>query len=105
MDLRTYNNYNLITRYWKKIIAYSNVRFDDEVVNNRLFFLNQLIYRTSELKDDKLKKTLVNNFFKTRYFQERPLEFFEMRDFGLSSVMLHIKIVTGISIVYSISTS
>ena len=77
----TYNNYNLITRYWKKIIAHSNVRFDGEKANNRLFFLNQLIYRTSELKDNKLKKTLVNNFFKTRYFQERPLQLFEMRNF------------------------
>ena len=74
-----YNNYNLLTRYWKSIIRHWNLELlkDYEIANNKnttashtLSFLNQIIYRLSSLSDLKTKKALINNFFKTKYFQE-----------------------------------
>lgn len=74
-----YNSYNILTRYWKATIRQCNLDFlkDCEKANSyncspkhRLTFLNQLIYRLSSLTDTKSKRTLVNNFFKTKYFQE-----------------------------------
>lgn len=74
-----YNSYNLLTRYWKSIIRHWNIELlkDYEIANNKgttvshtLSFLNQIIYRLSSLSDSKSKKALINNFFKTKYFQE-----------------------------------
>lgn len=69
-----FNKYNLVARYWKKVIAYCNKKFNDESNENKLYFINQLIYRISNIQDEKLKKVFVNNFFKTKYFREK-LEF------------------------------
>lgn len=74
-----YNSYNLLTRYWKSIIRHWNLELlkDYEIANNKgttashtLSFLNQIIYRVSSLSDLKNKRALINNFFKTKYFQE-----------------------------------
>ncbi|MCR8963941.1 hypothetical protein O0550_12125 [Brevibacillus halotolerans] len=78
-DYETYNNYNLVARYWKKLIAYCNIRFNEERDNNKLYFINQLVYRMSKLEDDKLKTVFINNFFKTRYFMELDLEKYQIR--------------------------
>lgn len=81
----SYNNYNLVARYWKKVIAHSNIRFieytsDGEVYrNNKLYFINQLVYRMSKLEDNKLKKVFINNFFKTKYFKELNLEKYQVK--------------------------
>ncbi|ARD48488.1 hypothetical protein [Sporosarcina sp. P33] len=77
----SFNNYNLVARYWKKIIAHCNVRFDKEKSNNKLYFINQLVFRVSKLKDDKLKKVFINNFFKTKYFRELELEEYQVKDY------------------------
>ncbi|AET66627.1 hypothetical protein Desor_0951 [Desulfosporosinus orientis DSM 765] len=65
----SYNNYNLIEKYWKKIRSDCKSRYDDSKNDNKLYFINQLIYRMSNLEDDKLKKTFLNTFFKSTYFQ------------------------------------
>lgn len=80
-DYEKYNNYNLVARYWKKVIAHCNIRFDEERENNKLYFINQLVYRMSKLEDDKLKTVFINNFFKTRYFMELDLEKYQVKRF------------------------
>lgn len=77
----TFNNYNLVARYWKKVIAHCNVRFDDERDNNKLYFINQIVYRMSNLADNKLKKTFINNFFKTKYFRELNLDKYQVKNY------------------------
>ncbi|QNO14373.1 hypothetical protein HYG86_06100 [Alkalicella caledoniensis] len=67
----TFNNYNLVGRYWKKMIAECNIKYYNyEKEEHRLHFINQIIYRMSNLSDRKLKTVFINNFFKTRYFRE-----------------------------------
>ncbi len=85
----SFNNYNLVERYWKKVIAHSNTRFKKYIddsnteinTNNKLYFINQLIYRMSKLEDNKLKRVFVNNFFKTKYFKELDLEKYQVKDY------------------------
>lgn len=77
----TYNNYNIVERYWKKLIANCNIKFSEERDDNRLYFINQLIYRMSKLADNKLKRVFINNFFKTDYFQGLDLDKYELRDY------------------------
>ena len=77
----SFNNYNLVERYWKKLIAHSKEKFDKERDNNKLYFINQLVFRVSKLNDDKLKKVFINNFFKTRYFRELKLEKYQVKDY------------------------
>ncbi|WP_066231566.1 hypothetical protein [Metabacillus fastidiosus] len=77
----SFNNNNLVARYWKKLIAHCNVRFDKERDDNKLYFINQLVFRVSKLKGDKLKKVFINNFFKTKYFRELDLEKYQVKDY------------------------
>ncbi|MDR4914120.1 hypothetical protein RGU76_03095 [Bacillus pseudomycoides] len=77
----TFNNYNLVARYWKKLIVDCNVRFDKERDDNKLYFINQLVFRVSKLEDDKLKKVFINNFFKTKYFRELEVEKYQVKDY------------------------
>lgn len=77
----TFNNYNLVARYWKKVIAHCNVRFDEERNNNKLYFINQIVYRMSNLEDNKLKKTFINNFFKTKYFRDLKLHKYQVKNY------------------------
>lgn len=76
-----FNNYNLVARYWKKLIAHCNVRYDKEKTNNKMYFINQIVYRMSKLKDDKLKKVFINNFFKTKYFRELDLDTYQVKNY------------------------
>ncbi|WP_243186714.1 hypothetical protein [Clostridium intestinale] len=69
-----YNNHHLIEKYWKKIISNSRFRYNDEKNDNKLYFINQLIYRMTNLKDDKQRRTFLINFFKSTYFQEINIE-------------------------------
>lgn len=77
----SFNDYNLVSRYWKKIISYCNQKYNKKQDDNKLYFINQLIYRMSGLEDFKSKKVLINNFFKTRYFRELNLEKYVIRDY------------------------
>lgn len=55
-DYLKYNDYNLIEKYWRKIVSDSINCFDNTKNNNVLYFTNQLIYRMSNLEDDKSRK-------------------------------------------------
>lgn len=77
----TFNSYNLIARYWKKVIAHCNMRYNSESNENKLVFINQLLYRSSQLCDEKQKKIFINNFFKTKYFRELNFEKFCLKDY------------------------
>ncbi|MCU5237086.1 hypothetical protein OCA28_24985 [Bacillus cereus] len=78
----TYNNYQLSEKYWKKIISDCKNRYDEYKDDNQLYFSNQLIYRMSNLEDDKLKKIFLNTFFKSTYFQELDIEKFSIEFFN-----------------------
>ena len=77
----TFNNHNLVARYWKKTIAYCNQNFNKDKDDNKLYFINQIIYRISQLQDDKHKKVFINNFFKTRYFRELDLDRYKVKNY------------------------
>lgn len=77
----TFNSYNLITRYWKKLIAHCNTKYKEEDNNNNMYFINQLVYRISKLENNKLKKVFIDNFFKTKYFQERNLDKYQIHNY------------------------
>lgn len=68
-DYFSYNNYNVVEKYWKKIISVCNQTRQRES-QKRLVFINQLIYRCSLLEDDKLRRILINGFFRTKYFRK-----------------------------------
>lgn len=68
-DYFSYNNYNVVEKYWKKVILVCN-QTRQRVFQKRLVFINQLIYRCSLLEDDKLRRILINGFFRTKYFRK-----------------------------------
>lgn len=76
-----FNNHNVVARYWKKLIAHCNVRFKNDSDENKLYFINQIIYRMSKLDDEKIKKVFINNIFKTKYFRELPLEKYKVKKY------------------------
>lgn len=57
------------------------MRFEEERDDNKLYFINQLVFRVSTLEDDKLKKVFINNFFKTKYFRELDLEQYQVKEY------------------------
>ncbi len=77
----SFNNYNLVARYWKKLIAHCNLRFKEDRNDNKLYFINQLVYRMSNLEDDKLKRVFINNFFKTKYFREMDMTKYQVKNY------------------------
>jgi len=77
----SFNNYNMIARYWKKVMAHCNIRFKSDSENNKMYFVNQIVYRMSQLADEKLRKTFVNNFFKTEYFKDLDLDKFQIKNY------------------------
>lgn len=80
-DYSTYNQDNLMTRYWKKINYYCNTHFSSDSNKNKLLFINQLIYRSSALNTEKQKRVFINNFFKSKYFRELDNTKYEFRDY------------------------
>ena len=80
-DYEKFNSYNVIARYWKKLIAHCNTHYSNESSQNKLVFINQIVYRVSQLHDEKQKKVFINNFFKTKYFQKLNLETFIVKKY------------------------
>ncbi|MCW6110143.1 hypothetical protein [Clostridium sporogenes] len=78
----SYNNYHLMEKYWKKIRAESKSRYDQNRDDNNLYFTNQLIYRMSNLDDDKLKRTFLNTFFKSTFFQQSDIKKYDVEEFN-----------------------
>lgn len=87
----SFNNHNLVARYWKKLIAHCNIRFNPNKDNNKLYFINQMVYRMSKLDDDKLKKVFVNNVFKIRYFRELKLDKFQVKEYDYHQLCFLLK--------------
>ena len=97
----TYNTYNLLTRYWKAIIRTWNLdvlkdyeqhkKHPGEPPKHRFTFLNQLIYRLSSLQDEKSKRGLITNFFKTNHFQTCDYSDYEIRPYDLHQLFFLIK--------------
>ena len=56
----------------------------DNEIRKRDLYLNQLIYRCSLLEDDKLRRILINGFFRTKYFR-KDIELFKyaFRDYDI----------------------
>lgn len=80
-DYGKFNSYNVIARYWKKLIAHCNTHYNSESSQNKLVFINQIVYRISQLQDEKQKKVFINNFFKTKYFRTLNLEKFITKEY------------------------
>lgn len=98
---QNFNNHNLVARYWKQTIAHCNIRFKPEKDDNKLYFINQMVYRISKLEDDKLKKIFINNIFKIRYFRNLPLENFQVKDYDYHQLCFLLKFSPE-SMLYSI---
>lgn len=97
-----YNNYYVIDKYWKKIISACRSRYDEERDDNKLYFINQLIYRISKLKDDRQRKIFLNTFFKSTYFQQLDIDKYEMEEFNYHQLCYIFKFCPE-SMLYSIN--
>ncbi|MGL4949544.1 MAG: hypothetical protein ACRC5M_04105 [Anaeroplasmataceae bacterium] len=97
----SFNNHNLMSKYWKKVISHSNIRFNHEKNDNKLYFINQLVYRISNLDDTKLKKVFINNFFKTKYFRELDSEMYLLKNYDYHQLCFLFKTAPE-SLLYSI---
>lgn len=78
-----YNNYHIIDKYWKKIKSDNEQKNASHRIHkapNRLYFLNQLIYRMTKLEDDKTRRILLVSFFKSKYFYELDFENYVLKD-------------------------
>ena len=45
----------------EKLIAHCNTHYSNDSEHNKLVFINQIIYRISQLNDDKQKRVFINN--------------------------------------------
>ncbi|WP_455543051.1 hypothetical protein [Intestinibacter sp.] len=87
-DYEKYNSYNMLTRYWKATVRHWNLEIlkdsnkqSSDNIPHKLTFLNQLIYRASSLDDNKSKRTYINNFFKTKHFQNTDFNEYIIRKY------------------------
>ena len=87
----TFNNHNVVARYWKKVVAHCNTHFNNEKTDNKLCFINQMVYRMSKLDDYKLKKVFINNLFKIKYFRELPLGKFQVKEYDYHQLCFLLK--------------
>lgn len=81
-DYASYTEETIMTRYWKKINAYCNTHCRKESSQNRLAFINQLVYRMADFSA-KNKRTFINSFFKGFYFYSilSNIKKYEMKDY------------------------
>lgn len=97
----TYNQFNLLTRYWKATIRnwnleilkdYENHKKHPETpVSHKYSFLNQLVYRLSGLQDEKSKRSFIVNFFKTKHFQSCDYSKYKVCSYDLHQFFFLIK--------------
>lgn len=97
----TYNEYNLLTRYWKATIRTWNLEvlkdFENHKkhlatpVTHRFTFLNQLVYRLCGLQDEKSKRSFITNFFKTKHFQSCDYSKYKVNPYDLHQWFFLIK--------------
>ncbi len=86
-----YSDYNLVEKYWKTIISNCKKREKDtekkqmengEELNKQFYFINQLVYRNAKLKDERLQRIFIINFFKSTYFHELNMNDFFLQEFN-----------------------
>ena len=97
----SYNEYNLLTRYWKATIRAWNLdvlkdfeqkrKHPESQLVHKFTFLNQLVYRVSGLKDEKSKRGFITNFFKTKHFQNVDYSIYQLKPYDLHQLMFLIK--------------
>ena len=97
----TYNIHNLLTRYWKATIRTWNLEIlkdfenhkehEDEPIEHKYSFLNQLVYRVSALDDERNKKSFITNFFKTKHFQSCDYTNYKVCPYDLHQLFFLIK--------------
>ncbi len=97
----TYNKHNILTRYWKATVrAWNEGVIKEEkrksnnqnlIVPHKLSFINQLVYRVSELDDEKRKRSLIVNFFKTHHFQNCDFSKYDIRSFDYHQLFYLVK--------------
>lgn len=97
----TFNNYNVVERYWKKTMSYCNTKISKKSNKNKLVFINQIIYRMSNLQDDKMKKVFINNFFKTKFFVDLDLSKFIVKEYDYHQLLFIYK-YSPESLLYSV---
>lgn len=97
-----YNNYNLVKKYWKKIISESKFRFNKERDDNKLYFINQLIYRMENLEDDRQRKIFLTTFFKSTFFSELDMSKYKIEDYNFHQICYMYRFCPEI-ILYSIN--
>ena len=85
----------------EKLIAHCNTHYSNDSEHNKLVFINQIIYRISQLNDDKQKRVFINNFFKTKYFRTLDLENFIVKDYDYHQ-LCHIFRTSPESLLYCI---
>lgn len=81
LSYESFNKINLVARYWKKLIATCNQKYDDKSESNKLIFINLLIYNIDKLSNEKLKTSFLINFFKTKYFRNLNLNKFILKSY------------------------
>lgn len=100
-DYMKYNEYNIIEKYWRKIINECEERYDSGREDNFLYFTNQIIYKMSKLEDLKSKKIFINEFFKSRYFRELEINKFKIEQYNFHQICYLYKICPE-ALIYSI---
>lgn len=102
----SYNNNNVVDKYWNKIISLQEEHNQKREVNskflmkqeiikeplkNRLNFLTQLIYRKNKIQDKRLQSILVNGFFKGNFFIDLDVDKYEFTRTDLHKILFLIK--------------
>ena len=83
-----YNDFNTLTKEWKRVISIqkkhesyidslnNELEEGKEEIKYYMNFTNQLIYRLSNLNDDKSRSIFAKNFFKSSYFKNmNPIKY------------------------------
>ena len=100
MRINTKNIENLLTRYWKAIMRHWNEEVLKDFqrqnqigteIQHKLSFLNQLIYRLSNVKKERNKQSLIRNFFKTKHFQETDFEEYDVEEYNYHQLCFLLK--------------
>ena len=81
-----YDHHHILNRYWRSIISESTKRYNDSSYNNNLYFLNQLIYKLINIPDNKNRKTFLNVFFKSRFFQKLSADKYTIEDYNFHKI-------------------
>lgn len=105
-DYLSYNNENIIDKYWNTILSIQR-KHESQVSDKsrmlialnkipsplkyRMNFLNQLIYRKNKLSSKKSQSILINGFFKSNFFINLDVSKYEINDSDLHNILYIMK--------------